>query len=123
MTNGITEDLEDCSPEELAFWGFDLPGEAMILRDEPPAHVYDLEERTAKFGELIILFSKKIPWSPVNNRLIDQLVGAGTAWVRITAKRTTEFPALISSIASAFLERNRAKQNSFSAWSQPPNPN
>jgi four helix bundle protein len=79
MTNGITEDLEDCSPEELAFWGFDLPGEAMILRDEPPAHVYDLEERTAKFGELIILFSKKIPWSPVNNRLIDQLVGAGTS--------------------------------------------
>jgi four helix bundle protein len=79
MTNGITESLEDCSPEELVLWGFDLPGEAMILRDEPPARVYDLEERTAKFGEQIILFAKKIPWSPVNNRLIDQLVGAGTS--------------------------------------------
>ena len=50
----------------------------MILRDQPPARVYDLEERTAKFGEQVITFAKKIAWSPVNNRLIDQLVGAGT---------------------------------------------
>ncbi len=77
--NGITENLEDCSLDELAFWGFDLPGEAMVFRDDPPARVYDLEERTAKFGERIIIFAKKIPWSPVNNRLIDQLVGAGTS--------------------------------------------
>lgn len=79
MTNGITESLEDCSAEELAFWGFDAPAEEMMLRDEPPARVYDLEERTARFGEQIVLFAKKIPWSPVNNRLIDQLVGAGTS--------------------------------------------
>jgi len=39
---------------------------------------YDLEERTARFGEGIIRFAKQIPQSPVNNRLIDQLVGAGT---------------------------------------------
>ena len=40
---------------------------------------YDLEERTARFGEAIIRFAKKIPQNPVNNRLIDQLVGAGTS--------------------------------------------
>lgn len=40
---------------------------------------YDLEERTAKFGEAIVRFAKRIPQSPVNNRLIDQLVGAGTS--------------------------------------------
>jgi four helix bundle protein len=40
---------------------------------------YDLEERTALFGELIIRFAKKIPRGPGNNRLIDQLVGAGTS--------------------------------------------
>jgi four helix bundle protein len=79
MTNGITESLEDGSPEELAFWGFELPCEAMILRDEPPARIYDLEERMAKFGEQIIIFAKKIPRSPINNRLIDQVVGAGTS--------------------------------------------
>src|SRR5439155_13862082 len=40
---------------------------------------YDLEERTARFGEAIIRFAKKIPQNPVNNRLIEQLVGAGTS--------------------------------------------
>ena len=40
---------------------------------------YDLEERTAKFGEEIIKFSKKIPGEPVNNPIISQLVRAGTS--------------------------------------------
>ena len=40
---------------------------------------FDLEERTAKFGEAIIRFVKKMPQNPVNNRLIDQLVGCGTS--------------------------------------------
>jgi len=46
----------------------------------PPApRNYDLLDRTAKFGEAIIRFAKKIPQNPVNNRLIDQLVGCGTS--------------------------------------------
>jgi four helix bundle protein len=40
---------------------------------------YDLEERTAQFGEAIIRFAKKIPHNSVNSRLISQLVGAGTS--------------------------------------------
>ncbi|MEO0084694.1 MAG: four helix bundle protein [candidate division WOR-3 bacterium] len=40
---------------------------------------YDLEERTAKFGENIIKFAKKIPNNSVTQRLIPQLVAAGTA--------------------------------------------
>src|SRR5207302_9024025 len=42
-------------------------------------HPFDLEERTAVFGEAIVRFSKKIPRNPTNNRLIDQIVGAGTS--------------------------------------------
>lgn len=42
-------------------------------------HPFDLEERTAKFGEAIVRFSGKIPRDPTNNRLIDQLVGCGTS--------------------------------------------
>ena len=42
-------------------------------------HPFDLEERTARFGEAIVRFSKKIPRNPTNNRLIDQLVGCGTS--------------------------------------------
>lgn len=40
---------------------------------------YDLEERTAKFSEDIIDFSKKINMSIVNNPLISQLVRSATS--------------------------------------------
>jgi four helix bundle protein len=44
-----------------------------------PRHPFDLEERTAQFGEAIIRFVKKIPRSPENDRLINQLTGCGTS--------------------------------------------
>lgn len=50
--------------------------------EEGPAsdrHPFDLEERTAQFGEAIVRFAKKIPRGPGNNRLIDQVVGCGTS--------------------------------------------
>jgi four helix bundle protein len=57
----------------------------MVLKDEPQAqvegirHPFDLEERTARFGESVIGFLKKIPRNPENNRLIDQPAGCSTA--------------------------------------------
>jgi four helix bundle protein len=62
---------------ENAFWNHDvLP----VIREEPGQKcVYDLEERTARFGEAIIDFPKTIPQSAVTNRIINQLVGAGTS--------------------------------------------
>ena len=54
----------------------------MVLREggaPSPVPLRDLMERTAKFGETIILFAKKIPHTPENVRLISQLVGAGTS--------------------------------------------
>ena len=40
---------------------------------------YDLEERTAKFGEAVIQFVKKVPVNPVTQRIIPQLVASGTS--------------------------------------------
>lgn len=40
---------------------------------------YDLEERTAKFGENIINFCKKVPKNSITGPLITQLVKAGTS--------------------------------------------
>jgi four helix bundle protein len=40
---------------------------------------YDLAERTALFGEMVIDFAKKVPVNPVTTRLIPQLVAAGTS--------------------------------------------
>ena len=62
---------------ENAFWNhYVLP----VIREGPVAKcAYDLEEPTARFGEAIIDFAKTIPNSPVTNRIISQLVGAGTS--------------------------------------------
>jgi four helix bundle protein len=40
---------------------------------------FDLAERTAKFGEDIIRFCKKIPRGPITDPLINQLVKCGTS--------------------------------------------
>jgi len=47
--------------------------------DITPPKVYDLEERTALFGEAVIAFAKRIPISLVTEPLIPQLVRAGTS--------------------------------------------
>jgi four helix bundle protein len=40
---------------------------------------YDLEERTAKFGEEVISFARKLIKDEITKRLISQLIGAATA--------------------------------------------
>ncbi len=40
---------------------------------------YDLEERTAKFGEDIIEFVKTLPYNLINRSLISQIVRSGTS--------------------------------------------
>jgi len=50
-----------------------------MTNDKMIKHKYDLEERTAKFGEEIIRFAKKIPENSVTRPLIPQLVKAGTS--------------------------------------------
>src|SRR6266850_8068828 len=70
----------EANDPEDEFWGDPVTLSASELREEPAAkRVYDLEERTALFGQAIIRFAKKIPNNPVNMRLISQLVGAGTS--------------------------------------------
>src|SRR3954447_3679889 len=51
----------------------------MPLNENGGKHPFDLEERTAKFGEAIVRFSRTIPRGPTNDRLINQLVGCGTS--------------------------------------------
>jgi four helix bundle protein len=43
------------------------------------ARVYDLEERTAKFGEAAIAFARKVPESAITRPLISQLVRAASS--------------------------------------------
>lgn len=41
--------------------------------------IFDLEERTAKFAESIILFCKTVPLNEINKSLINQLIRAATS--------------------------------------------
>jgi four helix bundle protein len=74
---GMTESENPCNHLEQAFWDDDATS---VNREEPgEKRVYDLEERTARFGEAIIDFAKTIPQSVVTSRIISQLVGAATS--------------------------------------------
>jgi four helix bundle protein len=79
MTNdeGMTKTKTARNEFDEAFWNDDaIP----VVREEPSENrVYDLEERTAQFGEAVIDFAKTIPQDAVTNRIISQLVGAATS--------------------------------------------
>jgi len=49
------------------------------MTNEPTNKRYDLEERTAKFGENIIKFSKKIPQNIITSPIISQLIKSATS--------------------------------------------
>ena len=51
--------------------------EARMTND--PRGEFDLEERTAVFGEKVIAFAKRIPLNPVTTSIISQLVRAATS--------------------------------------------
>ncbi|HUI08223.1 MAG TPA: four helix bundle protein [Verrucomicrobiae bacterium] len=41
--------------------------------------MYDLEERTARFGEAVVRFAKKLPVNAVNSPLMNQVVRSATS--------------------------------------------
>ena len=68
---------ETLADSENSFWGDE---HTPFVQEEPDAKPrYDLEERTARFGEAVIDFPKSIPQDAVTNRIISQLVGAATS--------------------------------------------
>src|ERR1051325_1656262 len=73
MTQGQTSPIYEISSDSDPF----------ILREDPSkiaeARVYDLAERTTRFGETVIDFARKIPVDPVTQPLISQVVRAGTS--------------------------------------------
>ena len=79
MTNDdrMTKSENQKARAEDSFWG---ANPASVVREEPETkRVYDLEERTARFGEAVIDFAKAIQQDAVTNRIISQLVGAATS--------------------------------------------
>ena len=72
---------EEPRVEEEDFWQPLVEVVVSVVREEADAskRVFDLEERTARFGEAVIRFLKPMERNSLTNRLIDQLVGASTS--------------------------------------------
>src|SRR4051794_5429920 len=87
MTKGMTKsEVRIAKVERIAMrYGLRMDADAWILSEEAPpskqktARVYDLEERTAKFGQQIIDFARSRPRSHILDPLVSQLVRAGTS--------------------------------------------
>jgi len=79
MSNGetMTKSENQSTSADESFWYNDA--ESMVREEPAKPRVYDLEERTARFGEAIIDFVKQIPQDAVTSSLISQLVGAATS--------------------------------------------
>lgn len=54
-------------------------GKTQMTNEIRSSKIYDLEERTGKFGEDMIAFAKSLPDTPVNRPLINQTVRSGTS--------------------------------------------
>ena len=60
--------------------GFWYDSSDLAVREEPAKpRIYDLEERTGRFGEDIVDFAKTVPHNPVAIPIIGQLVRCGTS--------------------------------------------
>ena len=80
MTKYLRCELKvDSRGKEDAFWLGESDSDFELRDSGDSERVFDLEERTAIFGEAVVRFAKKVPQNSVNNRLVDQLVGAGTS--------------------------------------------
>lgn len=56
-----------------------IPNDQLPSPEAADRKPFDLEERTARFGERVIIFAKSLPIDVVNSVLIGQLVRAATS--------------------------------------------
>lgn len=73
--------------------------------------IFDLEERTAKFGENIIKFAKTLERNEINRHLISQVVRAGTSVGANYMEADGQSQRKTFGIRFLFAKRNRKKQN------------
>jgi four helix bundle protein len=72
----MTKSKDPNARAEDSFWN---SGEGVVREEPETKRVYDLEERTARFGEAVIDFARAIPQDAITSRIISQLVAAATS--------------------------------------------
>ena len=77
MSNDEGMTKSEMARDDDSFWNDE---QTAFVREEPDSkRVYDLEQRTARFGEAVIDLAKTIPQGPLTSRIVSQLVGAATS--------------------------------------------
>jgi len=90
-----------------SFW---LDGETYVIREEPETTpVYDLEERTARFGEMVVDFARTIPRDSVTDRIISQLVGTSVGANYIEADDSVSKKEFLKCIGTCKKEARETK--------------
>ena len=90
-----------------SFW---LDGETYVIREEPETTpVYDLEERTARFGEMVVDFARTIPRDSVTDRIISQSVGTSVGANYIEADDSVSKKEFLKCIGTCKKEARETK--------------
>jgi len=98
---------EGAREHDDAFW---LDGETYVIREEPETTpVYDLEERTARFGEMVVDFARTIPRDSVTDRIISQLVGTSVGANYIEADDSVSKKEFLKCIGTCKKEARETK--------------
>src|SRR5438270_4803260 len=108
-------------PKSIADWEASAVGEALLLHDGPATRPlrdkpFDMEERTAQFGEQIVRFCKTIPRNAANDRLVDQLVGCGTSVGANYHEANEPMSKKTSFAASVASSKMQKRPNYSSGW-------
>ena len=108
MTNEILMTKSEGTREyDDSFW---LDGETYVIREEPETTpVYDLEERTARFGEMVVDFARTIPRDSVTDRIISQLVGTSVGANYIEADDSVSKKEFLKCIGTCKKEARETK--------------
>lgn len=107
---GMTKsEVEGTRKDSDPFW--DNGDTALVREEADDKRVYDLEERTARFGEAVIDFAKTIPQNAVTTRIVNQLVGAATSVGAnyVEADETVSKKEFLKSIGTCKKEAREAK--------------
>ena len=75
--------------------------------------LYNLEERTALFGEAVIAFAKRVAVTQVTRSLVDQWYVPARASARTTVRRTTRNRRETSATSSGSAARSRGRPSTW----------
>ena len=87
----------------------------VFMHDGDSGPKFDLEERTARFGEAVLGFAQGLSQNPITSPLINQLVRSGASFGANYVRLTTRSRRKNSSTRLGLVRKKPEKRNTGSA--------